>query len=77
MTKNPNAFQAGLDAYYRAGCGMKPSEQCKQAGLKSLREMGELSSICEQTLINWHKNKPVAFDCMLAGAVALKALKSK
>jgi hypothetical protein len=52
---------------------MTPSEQCKQAGLNSLAELVKLSTVSEQTLINWHKNKPKVFECVLLGAVAIKS----
>lgn len=48
---------------------MTPSQQCKQAGLKSLAELCRISEISEQTLINWHKNKPKLFDLLVIGAV--------
>lgn len=53
---------------------MTPSEQCKQAGLKSLKEVSEMTDTSEQTLINWHKNKPQLFDVVIAGCVAKKHL---
>lgn len=49
---------------------MKPSEQCKAAGLKSLAELSRITGESEQTLINWHKNKPVLFDIVTKGAAA-------
>lgn len=49
-----------------------PSEACKQAGLDSLADLVRISTVSEQTLINWHKNKPQVFKTILAGAVALK-----
>jgi len=52
---------------------MTPSEQCKQAGLKSLAELVRMSDVSEQTLINWHKNKPKLFALVVAGAAAIKA----
>jgi len=51
---------------------MTPSEQCKKAGLKSLAELSRILQVSEQTLINWHKDKPVLFKCALAGAVTEK-----
>ena len=51
---------------------MKPSEQCKEAGLKSLAELVEISGVSEQTLINWHKNKPKLFAVVVAGAYAIR-----
>lgn len=52
---------------------MTPSEQCKAAGLKSLAELVRISEVSEQTLINWHRNKPVLFATVVAGAVMIKA----
>ena len=52
---------------------MTPSEQCKSAGLKSLAELVRISGVSEQTLINWHRNKPILFVCVVAGAVVIKA----
>ena len=51
---------------------MKPSEQCKAAGLKSLVALSEMSGESVQTLNNWYKNKPRLFELVLMGAVAKK-----
>lgn len=51
---------------------VKPSEFCKSAGLKSLAELVEATATSEQTLINWHRNKPKLFAVVVAGAVALR-----
>ena len=48
---------------------MTPSQQCKAAGLKSLAELVKISEVSEQTLINWHHDKPKLFKLVLAGAV--------
>ena len=50
---------------------MSPSEQCKAAGLKSLAQLVAITGVSEQTLINWHRNKPRLFEVVIAGAVAL------
>ena len=47
---------------------MTPSQQAKAAGLKSLKEVSELTGVSIQTLINWHKNKPALFVVVLVGA---------
>ena len=47
---------------------MTPSQQCKAAGLKSLAELVKISDVSEQTLINWHRDKPKLFKLVLAGA---------
>ena len=52
---------------------MTPSEQCKQAGLKSLAEAVRISGVSEQTLINWYKNKPKLFAVVIAGCANIKA----
>ncbi len=57
---------------------MKPSELCKQQGL-SLKEVSKRLGksktgrplVSEQTLINWHKNKPELFKAVVKG-VALE-----
>ena len=51
---------------------MKPSEKCKEAGLKSLAELSEISGESVQTLNNWSKNKPIVFELVLKGAAAKK-----
>lgn len=51
---------------------MKPSEQCKAAGLKSLAELVEYSCVSEQTLINWHRRRPELFNLIVQGAVKQK-----
>lgn len=52
---------------------MSPSEQCKQAGLKSLAELVRITGISEQTLINWHRSRPQLFGVIVAGAAQVKA----
>ena len=51
---------------------MTPSQQCKVAGLKSLAELVKISEVSEQTLINWHRDKPKLFELVLAGVVLEK-----
>jgi hypothetical protein len=53
---------------------MKPSEQCKKAGLKSLAELAQISGESVQTLNNWHKNKPFRFDAVLESACASRGI---
>jgi hypothetical protein len=50
-----------------------PSQQAKAAGLKSLRELSDISDVSTRTLENWHKERPHRFAVMLAGAVEVKA----
>ncbi len=54
---------------------MKPSEQCKAAGLDSLAELVRITEVSEQTLINWHRNKPKLFRTTVLGAVRVKELR--
>ena len=51
---------------------MKPSEQAKAAGLNSLKELSEITKQSEQTLLNWHANKPEMFEIAILGAVQKK-----
>lgn len=56
---------------------MTPSQQCKGAGLKSLAELVLITKESKQTLINWHKNKPVLFHLVVLGAVQQKSITQK
>ena len=47
------------------------SAYCKQQGLKSLKQVEELTGQSRQTLLNWHKYKPQLFRVVVAGALAL------
>ena len=47
---------------------MKPSEECKLAGLDSLNELAALSGKSKNTLINWHKKSKALFDVALMRA---------
>ncbi len=51
---------------------IKPSVLCKNAGLKSLCELSDITGQSVQTLNNWHKYKPKLFDLLLVGAVTEK-----
>ena len=53
---------------------IKPSVVCKNAGLKSLVELSQITGESQQTLINWHKNKPRLFAVVVAGAQAIKEI---
>ena len=48
---------------------MKPSEQCKKAGLDSLKELSELCNRNAQTLINLSKSNPTFFEVLVMGGV--------
>ena len=47
---------------------MTPSETAKHHGCKSLAELSRLTAVSEQTLINWHKSKPLLFEVVCKGA---------
>lgn len=49
---------------------MTPSKAAKAAGLKSLREVQDLTRQSAQTLTNWHRDKPELFKIVLLGCVA-------
>jgi hypothetical protein len=53
---------------------MKPSDQCKAAGLKSLAELSRISGESVQTLNNWHRNKPKLFEIVLKGCLEEKSI---
>lgn len=46
---------------------MAPSEMAREAGHKSLAEVSRVLGVSEQTLINWHKNRPAVFKVLLIG----------
>lgn len=47
---------------------MKPSEACKQAGLKSLAELCDIVKVSERTIRDWFKSRPEVFAaCILYG----------
>ena len=46
---------------------MTASKQAKEIGLKSLKQMAELTGVKERTLINWHKDRPLLFKVVLDG----------
>lgn len=51
---------------------MKPSTECKNAGLSGLKELSTISDTSVQTLNNWYRFKQTLFYVVLAGAVELK-----
>ena len=53
-----------------------PSLQCKSAGLDSLAEFSRITGESVTNLVNWHKNRPLRFKLLLAGAVLVKRKKS-
>ena len=50
---------------------MTASKQAKELGLKSLTQVGELTGQSLQTLTNWFNDKPLLFNVVLLGCVAL------
>lgn len=46
---------------------MKPSQQAKREGLKSLSQVAQMTGQSLQTLGNWAKNKPELFRIVLKG----------
>ena len=52
---------------------MRPTDQCKQAGLKNLKELADITRESVQTLVAWSKNKPRRFELLIAGAVSDKS----
>ena len=50
---------------------MTPSQQAKEAGLKSLSQIKDLTGVSLQTLTNWHDNKPELFKVVIAGCVSI------
>ena len=51
---------------------MKPSEKCKQAGLKSLAELSELTGVPLSTLHDKNRNDPEQIDNLIRAAVMIK-----
>ena len=49
---------------------MTAAEQAKQAGLKNLKQVTEMTGTRENTLRNWHRKRPALFRIVLAGCVA-------
>ena len=49
---------------------MTRAQEVKQAGLKSLNQMSELSNVKLRTLADIHKNNPIKFEVLLLGCVA-------
>lgn len=49
---------------------MTAAQQAKEAGLKNLSQIKELTGVSLQTLTNWHDNKPDLFAVVVAGCVS-------
>ena len=52
---------------------MTAAEQAKSMGLKSLKQVTEMTGTRENTLRNWHRKRPALFRIVLAGCVAQAA----
>lgn len=50
---------------------MTPSQQVKEAGLKNLLQVQQLTRQSAQTLTNWHRYKPDLFKIVLLGCVEI------
>lgn len=49
---------------------MKPSEQVKAAGIKSLACIEQMTGVNRWTLNNWHRDRPALFAVIVAGCAA-------
>ena len=49
---------------------LTPSQQAKELGCKSLKEVSDMTGVSVQTLINWHKSKPILFEVLVIGCHA-------
>ena len=49
---------------------LTPSQQAKEAGLKNLLQVQQLTGQSAQTLINWHRDKPELFKIVIIGCAA-------
>ena len=51
------------------------SQVAKRNGLKSLKEVSDITGQSSVTLINWYKNKRDLFEVVVISCVALKQIK--
>lgn len=49
---------------------MTPAQQAKEAGLKSLTQVSQVTGVSLNTLTNWHRDKQELFRIVLLGCVA-------
>jgi hypothetical protein len=54
---------------------MSASKKAMQGGLASLKEMAEILKAPKTTLNDWEKTKPIIFEALVIGALALKKRK--
>lgn len=68
------AVMTGLMSWLGLGkaCSMKPSEQCKAAGLRGLVELQELTGESKRNLINWNSSYPARFQVIIDAALYRK-----
>lgn len=52
---------------------MTPSQTAKHHGCKSLKQVSDLTEQSEQTLINWHRDKPELYRIVCIGCAAFVA----
>jgi len=46
---------------------MTPSQQAKALGIKSMKQVSQMTEVSTQTLINWHRDKPELYRVVLLG----------
>lgn len=50
------------------------SKEAKKTGYKSLQQVANIVGTSRENLINWHRDKPRLFRCILLGACQLKSV---
>ena len=56
---------------------MTASDKAKNKGLKSLKEVCDLTGVSFQTLNNWSNDKPELFEVVLLGCVKKREQKTQ
>jgi len=46
---------------------MSASTEAKEAGLKSLQQMIDMTGVARSTLEDWHKTRPILFGIIIFG----------
>ena len=49
----------------------KPSQYIKSFGIKSMKQLCDMSGVNRYTLINWHKHKPDLLKMVCLGALVM------
>lgn len=49
-----------------------PSKYAKENGMKSLKEVQEITGVNRDTLVLWFKNRRALFDVIILGCVEVK-----